>query len=769
MDASGAALGYSTYLGGDGNDHGDGIAVDGADSAYVTGQTDAADFPTTAGAFDRTLGGDADVFVTKFDASGGALGYSTYLGGSDAEGFYNGDIAVGAAGDAYITGFTISTDFPTPRRFRHDSRRAQRRLHHEARRERRRPRLLHLLGRKQPRLWLRHRGRRRWKRLRDRGYTLDGLPDQYRRLRSDLQRRRRCFRDEARPRRPATPAASTSTSTSTSTPAPPPPPPPPPPRHRHRLHRHLRRPLHRLRLPFAVVSRGHRAAPRSREAEDPATALLGWQNPPHSLEPLAARPCDQDHRHDRARSGARASKSTWSSVGLVPEPKRRVRAAQGLRVFALATSTLVLAGSTGHAGANAATSLAGPAALKHARAAGIDIASVVETVQHHVAPSMRDRSVLVASDRLYRAEFSRRGVTLSLRGSRFGLETMTVRRSGRSLAVAPSGWTGRLNYAERSLLPGLKERITAVTGAWSGTSCSRGRRRGRATSGSTPVSRRVLRRIVAAEPGAGPSVVTASFASARWSSETPQVASSTVRCRVRPRTTCPWRFQLRPRGSGLPGRDRPGDQSRVSGLQSRSRAATYLSANRSECRVRRFDLLRRLAGRPSHDQQRRHLRRARKPGRSRPRSDRNPDFGPLVPGIQADRCLRRLELSRRLGGSSLHIRTTSTASRVSQAGVVLDPNGIPIATTGNEQHAPRVTFGGSNFFVAWQDSSGAENDVYGARVSPGGDRPRPGRNTDLDRSGQPSRPKCRLGRQQLPRGLAGRAFRHLTGRLRRTR
>ena len=69
------------------------------------------------------------------------------------------------------------------------------------------------------------------------------------------------------------------------------------------------------------------------------------------------------------------------------------------------------------------------------------------------------------------------------------------------------------------------------------------------------------------------------------------------------------------------------------------------------------------------------------------------------------------------------LRSTSYdiyGSRVSQAGVVLDPNGIPISTTGNEQHAPRITFGGTNFFVAWQDSSGAENDVYGARVSPSG-------------------------------------------------
>ena len=92
-------------------------------------------------------------------------------------------------------------------------------------------------------------------------------------------------------------------------------------------------------------------------------------------------------------------------------------AAQGLRVVALVTSTFILVGSTGHAGAKWATALAGPAALKQA-AAGIDIASVVETVQHRVAPSTRDHSVLVASDRLYRAEFSRRGVTVSLRGSR---------------------------------------------------------------------------------------------------------------------------------------------------------------------------------------------------------------------------------------------------------------------------------------------------------------------------------------------------------------
>src|SRR5438445_3692390 len=111
LNATGSALAYSTYLGGSGVDVGNGIAVDTLGNAYVTGFTGSTDFPTTTGAFDTTLGGTADAFVTKLDATGAALGYSTYLGGSSFdEGF---GIALDTLGNAYVTGDTRSADFPT--------------------------------------------------------------------------------------------------------------------------------------------------------------------------------------------------------------------------------------------------------------------------------------------------------------------------------------------------------------------------------------------------------------------------------------------------------------------------------------------------------------------------------------------------------------------------------------------------------------------------------------------------------------------------------
>jgi hypothetical protein len=103
-------LAYSTFLGGSGLDGG-AIAVDAAGNAYLAGQTSSADFPTSAGVLDAGLSGNYDSFVAKLNPAGSALLYSTFLGGSSNDAA-NG-IRLDASGDAYLTGSTISADFPT--------------------------------------------------------------------------------------------------------------------------------------------------------------------------------------------------------------------------------------------------------------------------------------------------------------------------------------------------------------------------------------------------------------------------------------------------------------------------------------------------------------------------------------------------------------------------------------------------------------------------------------------------------------------------------
>src|SRR5216684_4968789 len=85
LNAAGNALVYSTYLGGAGDDYGEGIAVDAAGNAYLAGMTDSTDFPTT-NAIQAENAGLADMFIAKLNATGNALDYSTYLGGSDSDG-----------------------------------------------------------------------------------------------------------------------------------------------------------------------------------------------------------------------------------------------------------------------------------------------------------------------------------------------------------------------------------------------------------------------------------------------------------------------------------------------------------------------------------------------------------------------------------------------------------------------------------------------------------------------------------------------------------
>ena len=109
VNPTGSALVYAGFLGGSGIDVGNGIAVDGAGNAYVTGETSsaAATFPETTGVFQAANGGDIDAFVAKVNPTGSALVYAGFLGGSGDDVGHG--IAVDGAGNAYVTGYTTST------------------------------------------------------------------------------------------------------------------------------------------------------------------------------------------------------------------------------------------------------------------------------------------------------------------------------------------------------------------------------------------------------------------------------------------------------------------------------------------------------------------------------------------------------------------------------------------------------------------------------------------------------------------------------------
>ncbi|MFX1532605.1 MAG: SBBP repeat-containing protein, partial [Promethearchaeota archaeon] len=119
LNAAGNDIDFSTYLGGNYGDSvgresakagSDMIAIDVDGNCYITGYTQSSNFPTTPNAYNTTLGGNFDAFVTKLNVTGG-LNFSTFLGGSDQE--LGLGIAVDTSGNSYITGYTLSTDFPT--------------------------------------------------------------------------------------------------------------------------------------------------------------------------------------------------------------------------------------------------------------------------------------------------------------------------------------------------------------------------------------------------------------------------------------------------------------------------------------------------------------------------------------------------------------------------------------------------------------------------------------------------------------------------------
>jgi len=111
-DRDGSSLVWGSFLGGSSYDRGDAVTLDPLGNVLVTGRTYSSDFPTTPGAYDETLNSSVfDVFVTKLDASGSALLWSTFLGGSDED--YGYGIAVDPSLTPVVMGWTGSSDFPT--------------------------------------------------------------------------------------------------------------------------------------------------------------------------------------------------------------------------------------------------------------------------------------------------------------------------------------------------------------------------------------------------------------------------------------------------------------------------------------------------------------------------------------------------------------------------------------------------------------------------------------------------------------------------------
>jgi hypothetical protein len=109
LNAAGSTLMSSTYLGGDDADSCNGIAVDDLGAVYLTGTTYSKNVPV-AGMFQRSATGSADAFVAKLNLSESTIAYAIYLGGSGRD--EGRGIAVDSQGNAYVTGFTFSTDFP---------------------------------------------------------------------------------------------------------------------------------------------------------------------------------------------------------------------------------------------------------------------------------------------------------------------------------------------------------------------------------------------------------------------------------------------------------------------------------------------------------------------------------------------------------------------------------------------------------------------------------------------------------------------------------
>ncbi len=111
LNSTGSSLVYSTYIGGREDDYGRSIAIDASENAYITGNAYSSNYPATIGAYQTKLDGINSYFITKLNSSGSALVYSTFIGGTWDDQVAS--IAIDANGNAYITGWTKNSRYPT--------------------------------------------------------------------------------------------------------------------------------------------------------------------------------------------------------------------------------------------------------------------------------------------------------------------------------------------------------------------------------------------------------------------------------------------------------------------------------------------------------------------------------------------------------------------------------------------------------------------------------------------------------------------------------
>jgi predicted GH43/DUF377 family glycosyl hydrolase len=113
ISASGASLVWSTFIGGSAGENVTGLAIDGSGNVFIGGYTQSSGFPVTGGAYDTSHNGGSDAFVAKVDASGTALTWCTFVGGSGYDDIAGSGLAIDGAGNVYFCGTTESSDFPT--------------------------------------------------------------------------------------------------------------------------------------------------------------------------------------------------------------------------------------------------------------------------------------------------------------------------------------------------------------------------------------------------------------------------------------------------------------------------------------------------------------------------------------------------------------------------------------------------------------------------------------------------------------------------------